>query len=369
MKKVLFFVAALFLLASCNEPSDNKGNAATGVTLTPTSMNLVQGESKRISSAITPAGATGKLIWSTSDETIATVDDKGVVTAGSFTTGPVTITCTVEGTENISATCAVTVVTFYENLTWESVALWDIEENYAPGEAAGDTIGLATLYMFSNGLFVNDNGYIDGTEGVRVKMFSPYRYDGTYIYVLGEYNISSNPYVEGSTTIMGQHQILAGSINEGIYLDYMEALLTEQQPNKDDYPYMHGTDAQNLTAAEDGQGYYSMDCGFITSGTFSVNKDPNGGYAWLFDYYNINATMFTDYYGLATEVKEVDGEEGVYIKSPLEFSSENFNYVKEGTASAPIKMTRVEAAHQIRVNRAMNVALQTKMDTKKLYKK
>ena len=81
--------------------------AATGVTLNKDELSLTEGESETLTATIEPNGATDKrVIWSSSAEGVATVDNNGKVTAVSE--GTVTITAkTRDG--GFTATCAVTV--------------------------------------------------------------------------------------------------------------------------------------------------------------------------------------------------------------------------------------------------------------------
>ncbi len=79
----------------------------TGVTVDPKTQELAVGETATLTATVTPANASNKqVIWSSSDETIATVEN-GVVTAVSA--GEATITVTTEDGE-FSDTCVVTVI-------------------------------------------------------------------------------------------------------------------------------------------------------------------------------------------------------------------------------------------------------------------
>ena len=78
----------------------------TGVTLSPTSITLVEGESQDLTATITPSNAENqKVRWSSSDASVATVTD-GKVTA--LKAGNATITVTTEDGGK-TATCAVKV--------------------------------------------------------------------------------------------------------------------------------------------------------------------------------------------------------------------------------------------------------------------
>lgn len=77
----------------------------TGITITPAELSMPAGGTQQLAAVITPANATDKNItWSSDDETVATVDKNGVVTA--VAPGSATITAKANGE---TATCAVTV--------------------------------------------------------------------------------------------------------------------------------------------------------------------------------------------------------------------------------------------------------------------
>lgn len=79
---------------------------ATGLLLNQSSMNLPVGTSETLTASVMPLGAYPKVIWSSSDETVATVSAGGLVTA--VAGGSATITAkTISG--GFTASCAVTV--------------------------------------------------------------------------------------------------------------------------------------------------------------------------------------------------------------------------------------------------------------------
>lgn len=80
---------------------------ATSVTLNKTTVDLNVGQIEILSATVLPENATNKkVVWTSSDPTIATVDESGKVT--SIKEGQVTITAKVENT-NLTATCEVNV--------------------------------------------------------------------------------------------------------------------------------------------------------------------------------------------------------------------------------------------------------------------
>ena len=80
---------------------------ATGVSVSPTSINLTVGATETLTATVTPVGAYPNVVWSSSDEAVATVSATGVVTA--VAEGSATITAkTISG--GFSAICSVFVL-------------------------------------------------------------------------------------------------------------------------------------------------------------------------------------------------------------------------------------------------------------------
>ncbi len=79
----------------------------TGVTLDQTSLTLTEGDSETLSATVEPDNATNKNVtWASDNESVATVDVNGVVTAVGAGTATITVT-TEDG--DFTATCEVTV--------------------------------------------------------------------------------------------------------------------------------------------------------------------------------------------------------------------------------------------------------------------
>ena len=80
----------------------------TGVNLDRTSAEIIKGESMTLTATVAPSNATNKnVIWTSSDPSVATVSQSGVVTALEFGTTTISVN-SFDG--NKSATCVVTVV-------------------------------------------------------------------------------------------------------------------------------------------------------------------------------------------------------------------------------------------------------------------
>jgi hypothetical protein len=102
--------------------------AVTGVNLTPATLSLkVSGVTGTLNATLLPIGATAQTVaWSSTNESVATVDEEGTVTA--VAEGQATITVTVNG--NYTKTCTVTVIVSLPALVKDTV-----EQPLVPGMA------------------------------------------------------------------------------------------------------------------------------------------------------------------------------------------------------------------------------------------
>lgn len=108
----------------------------TGVTLDQTDLTLFTGQSEQLTATVTPDNATNKNVtWSSDNETVATVDNNGNVTAKAAGTANITVTTT-DGSH--TATCKVTVKDpVYSMATDTAVLSFDSKtEGYADAPAA-----------------------------------------------------------------------------------------------------------------------------------------------------------------------------------------------------------------------------------------
>lgn len=104
MKQFFILAAAACLILSCKQtPVEQPEKPAVSVTLDKETLSLKTGETETLTATVEPADATDVVVWSSSDEEVAVVED-GVV--GALTAGTANITATA-GTK--SATCVVTV--------------------------------------------------------------------------------------------------------------------------------------------------------------------------------------------------------------------------------------------------------------------
>ena len=102
----IFIVSAIMALviASCKGKETEEINVSS-VSVTPDRLEIIEGESAKLTAKISPAAAADRTVtWTSSDKAIATVDGSGNVQG--LKTGTATITATAEGK---SGKCTVTV--------------------------------------------------------------------------------------------------------------------------------------------------------------------------------------------------------------------------------------------------------------------
>ena len=111
MKKEFFIltmcIALVFGFTACSSDDDNDGASdvvkATAIELSKPSLSVEVGKTANLAVKVTPSDATGTVVWSSSDEKIAKVQN-GIVTG--VKAGDATITASID---NLKATCEVTV--------------------------------------------------------------------------------------------------------------------------------------------------------------------------------------------------------------------------------------------------------------------
>lgn len=153
-------------------PEEEVEIEAESITLSTASADMLIGESMTLTATVLPENTTDKTVtWSSSESSIAGVDDNGTVTAVSAGTAVITAT-TVNGR---TAECTVTVQAapmigdyFYSDGTWST----ELDENKTPvglvfyiGDITAEDAALATEYPgCTHGLVVSlNNTNADGT--------------------------------------------------------------------------------------------------------------------------------------------------------------------------------------------------------------
>ena len=159
--------------------------AVTGITLDKEAIQLKVGKTTKLTATVEPDNATDKtVVWSSGDETVATVSEDGTVTA--VAEGTATITAgTPDGAQ--TATCTVTVIAataateYYEKVT-SAPEDWSGEYLivYEDGSVAFDG-SLSTLDAAGNTIEVEiEDNKIEATDDVNDAAFTIAKMEGGY---------------------------------------------------------------------------------------------------------------------------------------------------------------------------------------------
>jgi hypothetical protein len=159
--------------------------AVTGITLNKEAVQLKVGKTTKLTATVEPDNATDKtVVWSSGDETVATVSEDGTVTA--VAEGTATITAgTPDGAQ--TATCTVTVIAataateYYEKVT-SAPEDWSGEYLivYEDGSVAFDG-SLSTLDAAGNTIEVEiEDNKIEATDDVNDAAFTIAKMEGGY---------------------------------------------------------------------------------------------------------------------------------------------------------------------------------------------
>jgi len=101
----------------------------TEITLNESSLSVTTGQSVQLTSSVSPVGAYEKVTWSSSDESVATVDENGLVTA--ISRGNCTITAAAIDGSGVTASCSLDVIQLVTGITLNESALSIILEGTA----------------------------------------------------------------------------------------------------------------------------------------------------------------------------------------------------------------------------------------------
>lgn len=205
LKFLLVLIVVLVLsslVVSCDD--DDKNVPVAGVSFDKTNFSMSKGTRERLEVKISPADATNKsIVWSSSDETIATID-RGVITT--LEKGKTIITAKSADGGQI-ATCELTVT------DWSKIIL-------TTAKNIGQTLSLELLAKPENEEFIwidlNNNGVKD--EGEDNLKFSKFAYD----YDFNKYPKNKLTIGAKKITIYGELTYLGCADNQITDLDFSQ---------------------------------------------------------------------------------------------------------------------------------------------------
>lgn len=180
----------------------------TGITLDTRTLTVNRGSTATVKATVTPEDATNKaLIWTSSDEKVATVDDKGRINAVSG--GKATITCSSADGSNKSASVSVFVPSFNASkteysvtskngttITLEYYGKWSDFSNTSSSKAIFDyslkqsgetiTITITPIKAGTGTIVLKDKSDAKNTVTLKISVEHSAVYD-TYSYPKGDY--------------------------------------------------------------------------------------------------------------------------------------------------------------------------------------
>ena len=147
----------------------------TGVTLDKNTLELYTGDTATLTATVAPDNATNKTVtWSSSDNTVATVDNNGNVTA--VKAGTATITATAADGSGCSATCTVTVTDKTYTISADPTALNFGSAYTGYTQPAAQTVTLTntgnqqvtvTLPAANDFIITAGTGFTDGSAAIK----------------------------------------------------------------------------------------------------------------------------------------------------------------------------------------------------------
>ena len=153
-KAILMITAALALLLGCNESR----SLLTKITITSEVKEVYVGGTLQLTASVEPADVPEAVVWSSSDEKTATVDQKGVVTG--IKEGTVTVKLASKADENMCGTVEITVVKNPNPVTVASVVIMD-------GETSLSEELTVKVEAAENGAYTQEKGVSSGCELLR----------------------------------------------------------------------------------------------------------------------------------------------------------------------------------------------------------
>lgn len=115
------------ITATCQVTVESQDVPVTGITVSQSTLNIIKGETATLTASVEPMSAEQTVTWSSSDETVATIDENGVVTAVAAGDAVITVVSTADKT--ITSTCAVSVISPITSVAFNNTEDLTIGEN------------------------------------------------------------------------------------------------------------------------------------------------------------------------------------------------------------------------------------------------
>ncbi len=246
MKKSFLLMGVLavaMLFNACKPPSGDA--TVTAVKLQPDAATLAVGDQIRLSVSVEPQGAKGKFVWTSSNDSIATVSDNGTVTAMNL--GEAIITCEETGSK-IKAQAKITVEEYYKTLAFTQcyLGIMDLDSintvDYHHSTYGDFKVHVCqgVVELFSEGFYVNADRKLDGAErGAIVRLEAPVAMalaeDNPGTKVATDFPngvmFSLGKYVVGEYATPSWHQAQRGVIDDAKYIAGMQLFVDDYNKN------------------------------------------------------------------------------------------------------------------------------------------
>lgn len=361
MKKQLFLMAIMagaICLTSCEQKPgpdvppgpDDSTKTDVKVTVNPHEVVLTAEEpSVRLAATLDPADPTATITWSSSDTTVAVVTSRGYVEATGY--GECYIYASVGKAKD---SCHVQVKTYLESILFNCAFLYDVDSTYAYSETEGkyivDTIessggdtyyayrSLATLWLFSDGFYINESGQLDGTEqGVIIEYQAPMWYATAYlnhtsrgtVFSLGDWAIRED------AENYAAHVSAPGSIDKDEFIAQMKGFIAAYNAGDESYPnYLEAASKavkmpylgiRTYRTISGQSGYFSsyIPDAIVDESVFTVTNDPYPASSWMYSlsYSNITFRPLDGLWGLNVDEDEAGKltllDEEIYYADPI----------------------------------------------------
>ncbi|MBQ9295941.1 MAG: Ig-like domain-containing protein [Paludibacteraceae bacterium] len=388
MKKQLFLlaiVAGVLCFNSCKtnseEPGKTTGNVEA-VTINPREVVLTANEpSVRLGVTLTPEDASATVVWSSSDTTIATVTNRGVVDAQGH--GECYIYAAVG---DIKDSCYVAVKTFLESIVFTQAYL-GVDTTYAldtvTGQYVVDTIkasdgtmypaykALAKWELYSDGFYIDNTRHLAGTqEGVILEIEAPMYYSTGYllhqdrgtIFGLGDWAISTKDYKDDTKASK------PGYVDETEYLATLKQFVEAYNAKDASYSnflqaaanYVHNPALHTYSYETEDvpqAGYYGsyIPDAIVKEGHWAIDNNADGAsdYMYKLEYSTMTFTELDGLFGLNVEATQ--DAQGAYSYTILD---DEIHYADPITATYGV----IPPEDQLKAKRFTPIAAPAKCD-------
>ncbi len=216
-----YLIAAIAIFATiygCEKEETNGGTqtvAVSGVSLSKTTLSLVEGGSETLTATVAPSNATNKAVsWKSSDAGTATVDSNGKVTAVKAGSATITVTTSDGGK---TATCSVTVTAkevVVEGLAIDPATL-EIKEGLTaqmkvvltPAEASEPEIKWKSTN--TEAATVDDSGLVTALKEGKTRIVATV--DGTQIEAICEVTVTPDDALKGIEFTAAKVEVKVGA--------------------------------------------------------------------------------------------------------------------------------------------------------------